>query len=34
MDRDGKYWTERGNIEQRWEIWNREGKYWTERGNI
>ena len=34
MDRDGKYWTERGNIGKRWEIWNREGKYWTERGNI
>ena len=41
MDRDGKYWTVRGNIGQRREILDSEEKYltetekyWTETGSI
>ena len=34
MDREGKYWTERGNVGQRGYIFGRDGKYVIETGNI
>ena len=33
-DREGKYWAEKRNNEQRRQILDRDGKYWGARGNI